>query len=391
MRQEYLPLSHSRMKPDRGAGLRALALLLGGWVVMRAILIIGDLGDVRLRPNNVTDKQARGAPALTPQSTAQTGRNSVRKVVLRHGAPLVPSMIGAWPHLPSGSRITDPINGAARAAPYANLAGVERGNMVELGPPFLAGSDDADADAAPFAGTARAADLAMPLWPMGAAPTAQSARTSRRFGLYAYLFVRPNAGSGATATSYGGSQMFVRAHWRPGEGGLGGRSMAYARVSRDLTKAGRAEFAIGGAVQPVAALPVSVHGERRVRPNGPDASAAFVTGGVSGVPLPQNVSLNAYAQGGATWTGGDKGVGFFDGQASLTMPVRRAKGWRADAGVLAAAGGQDDTARLDVGPVLTLSAGQNGGQVQGQVGWRFRVAGKAAPAHGPAITLSVGF
>ena len=222
--------------------------------------------------------------------------------------------------------------------------------------------------------------------------------TGGGFGLFAYLFYRPDAAPGAAFTTYGGSQWFARAQYRFGGEGVVGRSNVYVRASGPMDGGGQAEVALGGAMQPLAGLPITLHAERRFRPHAPDASAAFISGGLSDVALPRGAALNAYAQGGGIWPDRGAGTAFFDGQAAVTAPLHRsAHGqsvhWRADAGVLAAAGGQsgpDATARLDLGPVVTVKAGK-GAQVEAQLGWRFRVAGDAAPAHGPAVTLSVGF
>ena len=211
------------------------------------------------------------------------------------------------------------------------------------------------------------------------------------FSIYAYLFYRPYAAPGSAATTYGGSQIFARADYRLGRTGLRQRSTLYARASRDTTPDGRAEFALGLSTRPVAGLPVTLHGERRIRPSAPDATAVFVSGGAYDVPLPYGATLNAYGQGGVVLPDKGKRNPFYDGQASVTKPVHRDDNWRLDAGALVATGGQDGTARLDIGPVVALSGSQSGTQWRGEAGWRFRVAGDAAPANGPAVMVSVGF
>ena len=380
----HLPLSHPKQEARHGAGLRALALVAGGWVLMRAMFIIGDDGEVTLRPfppEILADKPKPMAAPQTPwAATTPHHSDGWARPVFPRAQPAAT--------LPKGVAWIMPVAAlplAAVDAPFG-LADEQRDYMGQLGPLFFAGSTAQMPDGSLWRETEIAP--AAPLW---LPPSMQSAHADGPFGLYAYLFYRPDAAPGASATTYGGSQMFVRADYRLGRGGLAGRSALYARASRDLGQEGRAEFALGGAVQPFAALPITLHGERRVRQGGPDAIAAFVSGGVTDVALPHGVRLNAYGQGGKVWPDKGKGSAFFDGQASLTKPVHRADNWRLDAGAMAATGGQDAAARLDIGPVVTLSAGKGRAQVQGQVGWRFRVAGDAAPAHGPAVTLSFGF
>jgi hypothetical protein len=388
--REYLPLRHPQLEPTRGAGLWALALIAGGWVTMRALFIIGDDGEVRLRPfpNNVTSETLASQPLPTPPMVASSphfvvkgaprGQSSIKRKSTILTMPLkraIPRILGIGTPPPADWRP----NSLADNLPD-NLDGVHRDYMGQLGPLFLAGSTSD----VPINDRAVAAPLA-PFW------IAQSSPKPGRFSFYAYLFYRPDAAPGATATTYGGSQLFVRADWRLGRGGLAQRSLLYARVSRDMTNNGRTEFVIGGAVRPFARLPVTLYAERRVREHAPDATAAFVSGGVSGVALPLGVTLNAYGQGGAMWPDTGQSSPFFDGQASLTKPVFIAGPTRVNAGAMAATGGQDKAARLDIGPVVTVSGTHGGAQLQGQVGWRFRIAGDAAPANGPAVTVSFGF
>ena len=55
------------------------------------------------------------------------------------------------------------------------------------------------------------------------------------------------------------------------------------------------------------------------------------------------------------------------------------------------AGGQEGATRLDLGPraSLRLRLGETASRLA--LDWRFRVAGEARPASGPALTLSAGF
>lgn len=388
--REFLPLHHPRAEPTRGAGLRALALIAGGWVTMRAFFIIGDDGEVRLRPIPSGVLMQEGAPIvggtapLAGRPTQRSLNGAVGGVISAARLPDDPSLIGFASTINEQRPIANPaLSDNLPDSSPDSWNEIDRDYMGQLGPLFLAGgtSEMPEEEAADTASAA-------PFWLV---PPIQTAPATGQFSLYAYLFFRPDAASGASATTYGGSQMFVRADWRLGQNGLAQRSHLYARVSREWAEGAQAEFALGGAVQPFARLPVILHGERRIRTRGPDATAAFVSGGVSDVALPHGIALNAYGQGGTVWPDQGRSSQFFDGQAVLSKPLRRAGPWQIDAGALAATGGQDDTARLDIGPVVTVSGDKGGAQVQGQAGWRFRIAGDAAPANGPAVTLSVRF
>jgi hypothetical protein len=392
--KEYLPLPKRAHSSPRGVGLQMLALIAVLWIVGRMAYVANTKPD--MEPGNIGDEWNK------PQTSGRTGPLAQADALANYPNPLldmrhdrrrpltakqgvhggaVPNNIHAFRHrFPFLGRSTPTIPsalvsvGMARSEPHG---GAKVSLPVATTPPFwtLAALDEKTVPAYAGGDTNSLADDA----------------GGGRFSLYAYLFYRPDAAAGAAATTYGGSQMFVRADWRLGNKGFARRSTLYARVSRDMTKGGRAEFAIGGAVQPFVAVPVTLHGERRVRTGGPDATAAFVSGGVSDVALPHGVVLNAYGQGGQVWPDRGQSSQFFDGQASLTKPVYSAGSWQLDAGTMAATGGQDSAARLDIGPVVTLSAGKGGAQLRGQVGWRFRIAGDAAPANGPAVTLSFGF
>lgn len=393
IRREFLPLKAVRVEPRRGAGLRALACITMGWLAMRAFFIIGDDGEVRLRPfpalaQHRPQPDTRDRVPLAP-SLAQwkEGRTS-----LFAGAPFLGALDGRTRHaFPSASRA------GKGTGERASSLEIDRDYMGQLGPLFLFGGDAP----MPTAGMSdRIPNFAAAVPFDGGFTPALAPRTGAGqaggLGLFAYVFWRPDAGANAPYTSYGGSQWFARADYRFGGTGISGRSSVYARASGAMTADRRTEFALGGAVQPFAGVPVSVHAERRFRSSAPDATAAFVSGGVTDVALPYGTSLDAYAQGGGLWPDKGDALVFFDGQATAKAPLFRADKRHAEAGIMLTAGGQGgprskDIARLDVGPVLIMGAKHDTTQVEGQIGWRFRIAGDSAPEHGPAITLQVGF
>ena len=108
------------------------------------------------------------------------------------------------------------------------------------------------------------------------------------------------------------------------------------------------------------------------------------------VTLPLAARLEAYGQAGDV--GGRDATAFADGQLRVDRQVTRFRLAEVRAGMGAWAGAQKGASRVDVGPTMTLGvpAGKNG-SMRLSMDWRFRVAGRATPASGPALTLSAGF
>lgn len=392
--REYLPLYHPRPSRARGAGLRALILVAGGWVIVRSLFIISDDGAVKLRP----------MPPFVPRMADPLAAGNDAAAIATLHLPKSPIKLpmggiqgadGSAP--PSGYRPSPDVAqrtfwGWERTAMSGDISMVDRDYMGQLGPLFLFEPKGRRLSSASReqGGKESGGDVAtaLPFW-IPSKPADIAARPA--FGLYAAVLVRPNAGYSAPFTSYGGSQLYLRTQWRLGDDGLARRSTAYARVNQDLSRGGRAEYALGVAVQPMAQIPVIAHAERRFRQGAPDATATFISGGVSAVKLPLNAQLDGYAQGGRIWPDKGKATSFFDGQARVTMPLQQTPKWQADVGVAVIGGGEDRLARLDIGPVVHVATKQDQAVIEGQLGWRFRVAGDATPASGPAVTLSFGF
>jgi len=80
-----------------------------------------------------------------------------------------------------------------------------------------------------------------------------------------------------------------------------------------------------------------------------------------------------------------------DGPAWVDRSLASVGDFDLRAGAAAWGGAQDDGERLDIGPTasVTFRLGDTRGRVAAD--YRFRVAGDAEPASGPALTLSAGF
>jgi hypothetical protein len=149
------------------------------------------------------------------------------------------------------------------------------------------------------------------------------------------------------------------------------------------------ELAAGVRWRPVARIPVQVIAERRFRQGRPDAFAALVAGGQSGVKLPLGFRLDGYGQAG--FVSGQGGGAFADvaAQAHRSIVQSQRASFAIGAGIWG--GGQDNVMRIDVGPNIRANVTAGSALFQFDASWRWRVAGHAQPGHGPAVTLSTSF
>lgn len=205
----------------------------------------------------------------------------------------------------------------------------------------------------------------------------------------------PALASGAAA--YGGSQTgaVLRYNLAPSSPI---RPQLYMRATAALAATVREpEGAVGLMIRPLRRLPLAVMGEVRLQAGPAPARVRPVIMAVSElapVRLPLGSEAEVYAQAG--WAGGSFPTAFYDAAAVVEHGVAEpvpGLGLRAGGGLWT--GGQTGAARLDIGPQLELRT-MVGPQrrrirVRLAVDWRFRVAGRAEPGSGPAVTLSAGF
>lgn len=160
---------------------------------------------------------------------------------------------------------------------------------------------------------------------------------------------------------------------------------AVVRTSSEVGRRG-GEVAAGVRVQPLSGLPIWLTAERRQRVGrfggGRNAFAVFLEGGVYDRPMPLRFLLDAYLQGGVVSV--HRRDKFVDGGLTLTRPVTK----QFSAGVGVWGGAQPGVYRVDAGPRVTMRVRRN---VKVHLDWRQRLAGKALPGSGPAITLAGDF
>ena len=206
---------------------------------------------------------------------------------------------------------------------------------------------------------------------------------SNRFSGSAFMLIRD--GGGATLAPgglLGGNQAGFRLFYEPGPRGV----FATVRVSAPSSSIPGKELAIGAGIRGRnAGLIVE---QRLALDSGqPSDLAAIAYGGVYDVPVAAGFKFDGYAQAGIV--GVRRQALFIDGAARFERPVAQGPGWRLGVGAGAWGGAQPGVARLDIGPQVVARIAAGTIRIGGE--WRFRVAGDASPASGPALTVGMDF
>lgn len=215
-----------------------------------------------------------------------------------------------------------------------------------------------------------------------------------RWSVDGWLLLRGGkAPQGAAAfATYGASQVGAVARYRL-DPASPHRPAATVRAAAALNGSGEREVALGLAARPVAALPVGVIAELRAtrRADGAVKLRPAITAVTELAPQSLPLGLRAQAYGQAGYVGGAGATAFADGEARVEGPVARHGPAELTIGAAAWGGAQEGAARLDIGPTISLGINAAGKAARLGLDWRVRVAGDAAPASGPALTLSAGF
>lgn len=346
-----------------GAPVRFLILLVSGWTCLRvAALSAGWWGD---------DSASKAAvPFPSPVELADaTG-------------PVAPF---ATPLAPAHRASSQPGTSAAISLPRRRHAAHPPLSLAAMSAAGLPSRQSARAPASPpIRRENPPAARSIPLMQrMPSAPGGTALRA--RWIASAWLLVRRDGGPAlAPGGSLGGSQAGGRLLYRLIDDAS--RPLALSgRIYAPLRRIAGAEAAIGLDWRPSARVPIHLFVERRQRlgSEGRSAFAVIAYGGGS-VDLGRGWRLDGYAQAGVV--GARSRDVFVDGSARL---------WRR-LGPLEAGGGfwgaaQPGAARLDIGPQITVPIRARGTALRLSAEYRFRVAGDARPASGPALTLGVDF
>lgn len=379
----------------RGQPVIALAMILTMWIAVRVTLIAVEGDPSAAAELMVRDTSLPGlaGPSTQPGVPVAPDQHDARLATL--AVPYVPRRAGA-----NGMRRQE----RASAADFGHPAGQRLIGRVHRSATATAGEAAADVEA-PYDGVAeqsgpRLSFLASPRRQGEDPQPGQVQPRLRRWSADSWLLVRSGnqpPGLAARAAAYGGSQAgaVLRYGFAPASAL---RPQAYLRASTALgTQERQNEAALGLMARPVRRLPIALLGEWRLQAQSGQIRTRPVVMAVTELPplrLPLDVEAEAYAQGG--WAGGRDATPFYDLSANLQRRVLRPiRGIQLSAGGAVWSGGQRGAARLDVGPRIELRGmvGPSSRRIAVRVGvdWRFRVAGRAEPGSGPALTVATGF
>lgn len=333
----------------RAPALRFLVVILGGWIAVRAATFA-----IWPDESERTTIAGSNVPVSMPQS-------------LSADPPIAPAIIDVFAIAPSSAP-------ARRAARFADA------DCCAPSTTALPAADFA-IDAGMAAPTERQAFSQIPVGP--ALPVRA---TTNRWSASAWLLLRRDAPAPVLAPNgtLGGSQAGARLTYR-----LSGDGRPLVRLSgrayMPLRQPSGAEAAIGVDWQPIHRMPFYLLAERRqaLGEYGRSAFSLTLYGGGS-VQLPFDMRLDSYAQTGVV---GTKSRDLFvDGAVQLRRPLGPVE---IGAGAWGAA--QPGAARLDIGPHVSMRLPIERANLRVSADWRFRVAGRAAPGSGPALTLGADF
>ncbi|MFA9201033.1 MAG: hypothetical protein ACEQR8_07585 [Cypionkella sp.] len=190
--------------------------------------------------------------------------------------------------------------------------------------------------------------------------------------------------------TYGASQAGVLARTDLAQGPR--RPQAYLRLLHAPGGPRQSEAAIGLSARAIGRLPVRLQVEARATRSAGSTTVRPAILAVSELPplaLPLDLTVEGYGQAG--WVGGRFATPFADGQLRLEREVLATGGARLRLGAGGWGGAQRGASRLDIGPTATLDL--RDGPLPGRVSvdYRQRIAGRASPGSGVAVTLSTGF
>ncbi len=214
--------------------------------------------------------------------------------------------------------------------------------------------------------------------------TAKVNHQKRLTGSTWVLLRQESQASLASGGQLAGSQAGLRIYYEPGPKGLA----VTARVSSPLASRYGREAAVGVALR---RKNVGVIIEQRIAldAKGRDRPAAIAFGGLSDVRLSGGLRLDGYVQAGVV--GLKSPDAFVDGAVSVEREIVHADGGSIAIGAGAWGGAQPGAARLDIGPQIVARVPVANATIRVSAEWRERVAGDAAPASGPAVTVGLDF
>ena len=348
----------------KGAPLWFAGVVIGGWSVGRAFA---------LWPAALPPRLVDAAVAATPSPAEAVASSQLAK---------------AWPSdtpevrstsvLPNQRRDGSGPRAANSVAPPV-VSQRRRTALVALAAPPVrteAIGEEAGAPSVPENSVGRMLPIVMGM----ASPTAKSG--APRLHGDAWLVARPNGGDNLAFGQLGASQAGARLTYAVDSN----RHVALSgRVSAPLRGHGP-EAAAGVDWQPLPA-PLHLLVEMRVPLDGGPAlpAAQLISGGAARLPL--GFQIEGYAQAGAVRRRG----AFADGSARVSHRLIERGRTQLDLGGGAWGAAQRGVARIDVGPTAGLSLPAGPAAVRLGLDYRLRIAGRARPGSGPAVTVGGSF
>jgi hypothetical protein len=308
--------------------------------------------------------EAAGGPATARQVDRRGRPDPVRMAAIASGGTGMPDPAAGY-RLPMAADLWDsPLSGAMQAD-FEGNGGLPSGAVLAANsfiPPPLAG--DADSPA-----------------------------RMKRFSIDSWMLLRRDRSSAPAAIggSYGRSQTgtVLRYELKPGSPF---QPRAYIRGTRSLEGPQEGELAAGLSGRPVPGLPVLLAGEMRYyrTPTHQEfRPSVYAVTQFQPQHLPMDFRAETYFQGG--YVGGQFATPFIDGQVRVDRKFFQFGDVELRGGGGMWGGAQKGAQRLDVGPGMSVYFGNGTVHSRLSLDYRFRVAGDAAPASGPALTLSAGF
>lgn len=359
----------------RSQPLVVLGVVLGGWLVARAMLWSSPFSVASAGGGSAAQPAAPQHPAAIEESQPlETALDHLRIPKPNPGLAFPNSSWPQWAELPMMPDMPARIGSVPPGQTYLPMAPGRLPTDTPLPSPRF----DTDEEPQP-----------QPV------PTGREAKP-QRWRIDGWALLRQGSGfASSPATSrlsgYGGSQAGAMLRYRLGSGSRRA-PFVYARATKALVSRGDAELGLGMGVRPVAAVPVTVQGELRISDTSTGTLVRPVVLAVTELPpwrISDRIEAEAYAQGG--YIGGDYATPFADGQARIERRMATVGGAELRLGAGSWGGAQDGAARLDLGPTASVRFNIAEVPVRVSVDYRVRVAGDAEPGPGVALTFISGF
>lgn len=356
----------------RGRPLLFLFGFVGTWVVARTALVPMAALDTRhlIEPYRLFDaKRGRGSPVLLATGvTAVVSPAVERRTQARRKTAMFPFIAHK-----------DAIQSVSKLSSH----GKSDPNTAYQSPSFVLSKSDGGAQTLAAIAPQRQPAIAARIEPLP--------REGDRWSGSGWLLWRQGSNalsSGNVSPRYGASQAGMRLAYRLDQAS----SMeVYGRATAALQSKGK-DIAAGVAIKPLRKMNVAVAAEYRFALDGATKSgpALMSYGGFGPTSVGKGWTAEGYGQVGVV--GVKSPIPFADGSVRVKREVARISEVPIAIGAGGWAGADNETSRLDVGPMMDADLKPvTGVPLRASLDWRQRVAGSALPDSGVAFTLATDF